>query len=96
MGALDFLYLGATREDGRIGQVVARDEIGHGALGPLLLLAEAIEFPLPLELNEAGENSVHALPERNTTKVLGVKDDLVPIEGNFSDLEVLFFVVEYK
>ena len=46
--ALDFKHLGATREDGRIGRVVVRDEIGHGGLGPLLSLVEAIEFPFPL------------------------------------------------
>jgi hypothetical protein len=46
--ALDFKHLGATREDGRIDRVMARGEIGHNVLGPLISLAEAIEFPFPL------------------------------------------------
>jgi hypothetical protein len=74
--ALDFPHLGATRKDGRIGRVVARDEIGHDGLGPLHSLAEAIEFFFPLEVKEAGEHSAHLLLERNT-EVLGVKGDLV-------------------
>jgi hypothetical protein len=40
--ALDFPHLGETRVDGRIGRVVVRCEIGHGTLGALLSLAEAI------------------------------------------------------
>ena len=73
------LIWGGTREDGRIDRVVARDEIGHDGLGLFLSLAEAIGFLFPLEVKEAGEQSVHLLPERNT-KVLGVKEDMM-LEG---------------
>jgi hypothetical protein len=44
LDALDFKHLGATRGDGRIGRVVARDKIGRDGLGPLLSLADAIEI----------------------------------------------------
>jgi hypothetical protein len=59
--------------------VVVRDEIGHGGLGPLLSLAEAIEFLFPLEVEEAGEQPAHFALDRNT-KELGVKEDL-KLEG---------------
>ena len=45
MDGLDFPHLGATREEGRIDRVVARDKIGHNGLGPLFLLAKTPSFP---------------------------------------------------